>query len=139
MHQRTRDAMKKRRKPLMDSINKFNIYVDKLRSSKRPEWNVAIPSKLPIDLKELQEDPDLLEDVWISVDKSHSEPPPRWYTDVNVRRGIKAQLKLDRCDEERTRLDVEARNLIRWFEEELCTLQLAISFSDGTCDSLVFC
>src|ERR1700748_437712 len=122
MHQRTRDAMKKRRKPLIDSINKFNIYVDKLRTSRRPEWKVAIPSKLPTDLKELQEDPDLLEDVWISADKSHSEPPPRWYTDVNVRRGIKAQLKLD-----------------RWYEEELCTLELAISFSEGTYDSLVFC
>jgi hypothetical protein len=137
MHQQTRDAMKKRRKPLIDSINKFNVYVNKLRSSKRPEWNVVIPSKLPIDLKELQEDPDLLEDVWISADKSHSELPPRWNTDVNVRRGIKAQLKLDRCDEERMRLDVEAHNLIRWFEEP-CTLQLAISFSEGTCDSLVF-
>jgi hypothetical protein len=123
--------MKKRRKPLIDSIHRFNLYVDKLRSSKQPEWNIAIPSKLPVDLKELQEDPDLLEDVWIAQSKSPSDAPPKWFTDVNVRRGIKAQLKLDRCVEERMRLDFEGSNMIRWYEEELCTLLLANRLSQG--------
>jgi hypothetical protein len=36
MHQRTRDSMKKRRKPLAALIDKFNGYADKLRLLKDP-------------------------------------------------------------------------------------------------------
>src|ERR1700748_3631781 len=130
-HQRTRDSMKKRRKPLVTSIERFNAYVDKLRSLKDPQWNIAIPGKLPVDPTALQEDPDLLDDVWISTNESPESLPPRWFTDVNVRKGIKAQQKLDRCMEERERLEQEGRNLIRWFSDEFSTLKLAATLSEG--------
>jgi hypothetical protein len=84
-----------------------------------------------VDLAALQEDPDLLEDIWISPSDSRDHPPPRWFTDGNVRKEIKAQQKLDRCMEERVQLEQEGRNLIRWFSDEFATLKLAKSLSES--------
>ena len=64
-----------------------------------------------------------MEDVWIS---SSSEEPPRWLTDINVRNGIRALLKADRCMEEQRRLGYEADNLCNWFGRELTSLEVAL-------------
>lgn len=65
-----------------------------------------------------------MEDVWITRSK---EATPAWLENLDVREGIRAMLKVDRCLEERRRLGVEADNLLQWFGRELCALELAIA------------
>jgi hypothetical protein len=64
-----------------------------------------------------------MEDVW--VDQT-TGPGPRWLTDVNIRKGIRAMLKSDRCLEERRRLGLEADNLCQWFGRQLAAVTLAL-------------
>ena len=50
-----------------------------------------------------------------------------WLEDVDVREGIRAVLKMDRCLEERRRLGLEADNLCRWFGHELSAVEVALA------------
>ena len=50
----------------------------------------------------------------------------RWLEEPEVREGIRAVLKQQRCLEERRRLGIEADNLCRWFGEEICAVELAL-------------
>ncbi|KAK1217955.1 hypothetical protein PQX77_019377 [Marasmius sp. AFHP31] len=79
-----------------------------------------VPSRLPTQLASLRdmETSHLWEDVWISK----TETPPKWLVDEDIRKGIKSFLNLDRCAEERARLEKEALNLLSWFGRELQTL-----------------
>lgn len=88
----------------------------------------------------MKDDLDLYEDVWISRTET---VPPRWLTDPNLRDGIRAQHRLDRCQEERIRLYREADNLQRWYRTRHVALEAvcASSSPDGkrirystTCD-----
>ena len=64
-----------------------------------------------------------MEDVWIDQTMG---PGPRWLTNVNVCKGIRAMLKSDRCLEERRRLGLEADNLCQWFGRQLGAVTLAL-------------
>jgi hypothetical protein len=64
-----------------------------------------------------------MEDVWISPSLGEI---PRWLEDSDVREGIRAMLKLDRCCEELSRINREAENLCRWFGCELAAIELAL-------------
>jgi hypothetical protein len=46
--------------------------------------------------------------------------------DLDVRDGIRALLKWERCQEEQRRLGLEADNLCQWFGDELAALELAL-------------
>lgn len=124
LHQATRAAIKKRAPALMAGIKKYNDLCATLTSMYRPDWGIPLPEPLPNELKPLRDAPHLMQDVWIS---RPTEKVPRWLEDKNVRNGIRAQLKLDRCQEERRRLEVEAVNLMRWFGRELAAVELALS------------
>jgi hypothetical protein len=84
---------------------------------------IPVPRHLSNKLAILRDDPYLMEDVWIEM---KTGPAPRWLTDPNVRTGIRAMLKGDRCLEERRRLGLEADNLCRWFGQELAAVELAL-------------
>jgi hypothetical protein len=71
-----------------------------------------------------------MEDVWVT---STIGPGPRWLTDVNVRKGIRAMLKSDRCLEERRRLGLEADNLCAWFGRQLAAITLALKLPASKC------
>ncbi|KAG6849270.1 hypothetical protein H0H93_009877 [Arthromyces matolae] len=124
LHQATRKAISKRKPALMNAIRKFNGYCAKLASLYKAEWNIPVPEPLPLELTSLRESPLLQEDVWIA--KSEGDIP-LWLKDVQVRQGIRALLKIDRCLEERRRLGIEADNMCRWFGRELCAVQVALS------------
>jgi hypothetical protein len=64
-----------------------------------------------------------MEDVWITPSPQEI---PRWLDDPDVREGIRAMLKVDRCLEERRRLGNEADNMCRWFGRELEAIEVAI-------------
>ncbi|KAG6816073.1 hypothetical protein H0H93_008564, partial [Arthromyces matolae] len=140
LHQATRKAISKRKPALMNAIRKFNGYCVRLAALHKTEWNLPVPQPLPLDLASLRESPLLHEDVWITKSEGNL---PLWLKDAQVRQGIRALLKRDRCLEERRRLGVEADNLCRWFGRELCAIQVAlnsplINLSEPTSDSSIF-
>jgi len=81
----------------MSAIRKFNDYCALLKELYNPLYSILLPTALPTKLAELCNDQTLLEDVWIT--RSHGEIP-LWLKDGDVRSGIRALLKLDRCHEE---------------------------------------
>ncbi|EIN03646.1 hypothetical protein PUNSTDRAFT_35949, partial [Punctularia strigosozonata HHB-11173 SS5] len=51
---------------------------------------------------------------------------PRWLADENVRKGIRAMLEVDRCEEELVRLRKERTTLQEWLQDEWAALQGAL-------------
>lgn len=108
----------------MNAIRKFNGYCATLEALYKPQWGIPLPDPLPTQLAPLRDASHLMEDVWISPKAGEL---PRWLEDVDVRDGIRAMLKVDRCLEERRRLGMEADNICRWFGRELCAIEQALS------------
>jgi hypothetical protein len=124
LQQQTKKAISKRKPALMAAIRKFNNYCERLATLHQPHRPIPLPQQLPTDPFELRKGSHaLMEDVWFAPISGQT---PRWLDDANVRQGIRAMLKLDRCLEERRRLGNEADNLCRWFGRELCALELAL-------------
>ncbi|EFI27809.1 hypothetical protein CC1G_14732 [Coprinopsis cinerea okayama7 len=87
-----------------------------------------MPRELPTDLDELRDHSDIMEDVWTT----HSPlPVPKWFSSAEVRKGIRAMLKLDRCQEEVHRLGIEADNLCRWYGRQLADIEFALTQPAG--------
>ncbi|KAG2126329.1 uncharacterized protein EDB93DRAFT_1097153 [Suillus bovinus] len=123
LHQQTRKAITKRQPALMTAIRKFNSYCEQLDLLYDPSCAIPLPTPLSTKLTELHADPTLMEDVWIAPSIGEV---PRWLDDTDVRDGICALLKRDRCREEQVRLGTEADNLCRFFGQELAALELAL-------------
>jgi hypothetical protein len=107
----------------MVSIRKFNKYYKRLDELHDRSFAIPIPVPLPTKLIDLRNDPTLLEDVWITPSTGQI---PRWLEDQDVREGIRALLKHDRCLEEQRHLGKEADNMIHWFGHELAAVELAL-------------
>jgi len=131
LHQQTRKAISKRKPALMTAIRKFNKYCETLESLHQPSWSIPLPQPLPTELAALRDGPTLREDVWISPSCGDV---PRWLEDPDVREGIQAMLKVDRCSEERQRLRMEADNLCQWFHRELAAVELSLRTPSSTSD-----
>jgi hypothetical protein len=123
IHQYTRKAIAKRKPALMSAIRKFNKYCETLERLYKPQWNIPLPQPLPTTLSSLRDGHLLMEDVWISP---ISEDIPRWLEDLDVREGIRAMLKKERCIEESRRLGLESDNMCRWFGKEYLVVELAL-------------
>ena len=87
------------------------------------DWNIPLPLRLPTKLAELRDHSNLMEEVWVSTSETKNQP---WLDNPNVRAGIRAMIKLDRCIEEQRRLGYEADNMCAWFRRELGAVELAI-------------
>ncbi|KAK1233976.1 hypothetical protein PQX77_002834 [Marasmius sp. AFHP31] len=120
LHQITRNSINRRVAAFEALIRKFNQHVTYLEENHQDGYQVPVPSRLPMQLQLLRdmETSHLWEDVWISK----METPPRWLVDEDVCKGIRSFLNLDRCAEERARLETEATNLLSWFTHELQAL-----------------
>ncbi|KIO09804.1 hypothetical protein M404DRAFT_130054 [Pisolithus tinctorius Marx 270] len=129
LHQQTRKAIAKRQPALMSAIRKFNKYCERLAELYDASSGIPLPSPLPTKLAELRNDQSLLEDVWVTPSVGEI---PRWLEDVDVREGIRAVLKSDRCLEEQWRLGMEADHMCRWFGRELCAIELAIRLPENS-------
>ncbi|KAG1787714.1 hypothetical protein EV424DRAFT_1476683 [Suillus variegatus] len=123
LHQQTRKAIAKRQPALMAALRKFNAYCERLEALYDPHCGIPLPTPLPTKLTDLCNDQSLMEDIWITPSTGKV---PRWLDDQDVRDGICAMLKRDRCVEEQQRLGLEADNLCRWFGDELSALELAL-------------
>jgi hypothetical protein len=114
----------------MAAIRKYNSYCKILEEVQPTDKDIPVPRPLPTDLTELRNgNSDLMEDVWITP---MADKKVRWLEEPDVRKGIHAMLKQQRCVEERRRLGTEADNLCRWFGEEICALELALQRSECT-------
>lgn len=107
----------------MAALRKFNAYCERLEALYDPHCGIPLPTPLPTKLTDLRNDQSLMEDIWITPSTGKV---PRWLDDQDVRDGIRAMLKRDRCVEEQQRLGLEADNLCRWFGDELSALELAL-------------
>lgn len=107
----------------MAALRKFNAYCERLEALYDPHCGIPLPTPLPTKLTDLRNDHSLMEDIWITPSTGKV---PRWLDDQDVRDGIRAMLKRDRCVEEQQRLGLEADNLCRWFGDELSALELAL-------------
>ncbi|KZP13887.1 hypothetical protein FIBSPDRAFT_669407, partial [Athelia psychrophila] len=122
-HQRTRQAITRRKPALLRAIHTFNRYCAQLADLHDPLWAIPLPQPLPTNLAALQDTSDLMEDVWIS---RRQEDMPRWLAETSVREGIRAMLKKDGCLYERRRLGRESDSLCRWLGNELTAVELAV-------------
>ena len=113
---------------LMAAIQKFNKYCDALVALSDPAANIPLPRHLKTDLSIFQDDPYLMEDVWVHPS---TEAAPLWLTDTKVWKGIRAMLKIDWCTEERCHLGIEADNLCQCFGRELTAVELSIQTTVG--------
>lgn len=125
LHQLTRKAIENRQPALMAAIERFNTHRAQLVKFIKPEWGIVLPRELPVNLTELRDHSDLMEDVWLTP-ATGGAPPPRWLESVDVRRGIRAMLTLERCQEEIVRLNLEADNMCRWYGREIASVEVAI-------------
>ncbi|KAL0062006.1 hypothetical protein AAF712_011162 [Marasmius tenuissimus] len=123
-HQIALKNMTKRKATFANSVRKFNQFCAYLETNYKQHYNIPVPRPLPVTIAALRdsETNDLWEDVWIT----NSKPPPRWLTDDNARKGIRAVLSLDRCAEERLRLSKESKNICMWFRDELFGLMVMV-------------
>jgi hypothetical protein len=108
----------------MKSIRKFNGYCEKLADLYDPASNIPLPLPLPTKLAELRDNSCLMEDIWITPSESDEILP--WLEDSDIRGGIRAMVKSDRCVEEQRRLRMESDNICRWFGRELNAVELAL-------------
>ncbi|KIN93816.1 hypothetical protein M404DRAFT_35711, partial [Pisolithus tinctorius Marx 270] len=129
LHQQTRKAIAKCQPALMSTIHKFNKYCERLTELYDASSGIPLPSPLPTKLAELRNDQSLLEDIWVTPSVGEI---PQWLEDVDVREGIRAVLKSDRCLEEQQRLGMEADHMCRWFGHELCAIELAIRLPENS-------
>ena len=123
LHQQTRGTIEKLKPELLSSIQQYNNYCKVLEDLRPPDKEIPIPRPLPVDLTQLQNNAELMEDVWI---KPMTDEKMRWLAEPDVSQGINAMLKQRQCLEERRRLNIEADNLCQWFGEELCAVELAL-------------
>jgi hypothetical protein len=115
--------MTKRTSTLNNAIENFNKERKKLVKLNKPHYRIPIPDELPTKMVDLKKCSTLMESVWVApVDKSVH----RWVHDADVREGIRALLKLDRCTEEQRRLGEEADNMLRWHRMELSAIVAAL-------------
>ena len=133
LHQATCNSITKRKPALLQALNKYNEYCGTLRKTAPPNCPLPIPKPLPQKLSELRdiETSGLMEDVWITP--SDDPQLPRWLEDIDVRRGIRALHKLDRCNKERQKLAAESDNICRWFGNKLASIEVALRLPQCKC------
>jgi len=115
----------------MAAIRKYNHYCEQLSQLHNPSQTIPLPALLPTTLVDLRNDLNLMQDVWITPS---ADKVPRWLEDIDVRNGIRALLKRERCLEERRRLGSEADNMCRWFGYELAAIHVALRQSESKFD-----
>ena len=138
MQAHTESAVKRRDPGIQTLARKYNKLVtaicELIDNGKAPARTLH-PN--PIDMESLfalDVDDDIWQDIGLE-DDSFDTQVPGWLGDESIRAGIKAQLILDRCMEERDRLSRERWTMQIWMQEEWKALEHAIA-NTGECIDL---
>jgi hypothetical protein len=118
----------KRREPgiikLAKTFNDLCKELEQLKRQGKAPRNSTVPRSIDTrGLFNLDVDDDIWQDV--GMDDGTEGLIPQWMGDEAVREGIKAFLQLDRCLEERARLQHERSAMQDWMKEEWDTIQVA--------------
>ncbi|KAK1230218.1 hypothetical protein PQX77_006705 [Marasmius sp. AFHP31] len=119
-HQLTRNSISRHVAAFEGLICKYNQHVTYLEETHKPAYGIAVPKRLPTQLASLRDME--TSHLWEDVSVTQSEDPPEYLINENTRKEIRALLNLDRCAEERVRLDAELKNLCAWYYRELQAL-----------------
>ena len=128
LHQQTWKAIVKCQPALMAAIRKYNHYCEQLSQLHDPSCAIALPSPLPTTVTNFQNDPTLMQDIWITPSVGEV---PQWLKDTDMQDGIHALIKTERCVEEQHRLGLEADNMCCWFGYELPAIHIALQQSES--------
>jgi hypothetical protein len=100
---------------------------DLIEKQLAPPGAVAPPE---IDLNKLWDinvDSEIWQDTGLLDEEDADQGPPEWLCNENVRKGIRAMLEVDRCEEELARLAKERSSLQDWLREEWAVNRVAIT------------
>ncbi|THU94094.1 hypothetical protein K435DRAFT_563197, partial [Dendrothele bispora CBS 962.96] len=132
LNEHTRDSIRRREPGISALATKYNKLCDEMATlicqKRAPNFAVA-PKKID---SETLFDLDVDEDIWqdIGLDEEDAGPPPPWLCDESARKGIRAMLELDRCEEEMARIRMNRRALQEWFVDEWEVLEKAVANTD---------
>ena len=79
-------------------------------------------------------DLDVDDDLWMDIardDRYENENLPKWLYDMPTKKGIRAMLEIQRCDEELDQLDHERGVLYSWLQVQAEQLRLASCIAQG--------
>ena len=113
----------KRKEPGIQALaRKYNKLCDELsdliKGKKAPRGAIA-PVKIDMEgLFKLDVDDDIWQDIGLTDDIDSLQNIPPWLGNENVRKGIKALLEFDRCEEEERHLISEHISMQQWMREE---------------------
>lgn len=126
INEHTQDSVKRRDPGIAELARKYNRLCEEMATiiqrQKAPRYAIA-PPKIEMDgLFALDVDDEIWLDIGLGYDDDeeheNQSSPPLWLSNDEVRKGIRALLERDRCEEERTRLVDERRAMQEWFSEE---------------------
>jgi len=115
---------------LVKSYEKLRQEMQDLIAHGDAPTGATIPNQLSI---ERLWDLDVDDDLWMDLarDGQYQDDAPRWLYDEPTKRGIRAMLDLQRCDEELERLDHEHSVMHTWLRGQREQLQLASHTAQG--------
>ncbi|EIW78899.1 hypothetical protein CONPUDRAFT_26075, partial [Coniophora puteana RWD-64-598 SS2] len=103
-------------KRLVDRYNQLCMDIRSLISKRRAPARAVVP---PLITAQQVFNLDVDNDIWQNTGLDDSSlAPPAWLSNDSVRRGIRAMLEVDRCNEEEARLLVERCRLQDWIKEQ---------------------
>ncbi|KAE9387146.1 hypothetical protein BT96DRAFT_1005404 [Gymnopus androsaceus JB14] len=124
----TEDSVKRRKPGIVKLAKEYNSLCQRMHvliSKQSAPRNAIAPEPIPLkELFRLDVDDAIWQDVGLD-DSADTGAPPQWLCDDKVRKGIKAILECDRCEEELRRLRAERSCLLEWMQEEWCVLERA--------------
>ena len=131
--------MTKRTPALLNTIRRHNDVLAEMREIlAESNDDYPLPEELPTEISKLKTThaDALLEDV-IALDPEEEAEP--WMHDPKIRAGIRAVHAIDRCREERNRLQLEEANLLGFVQQRAAAIRFAIAHNLGAyrLDSLI--
>jgi hypothetical protein len=116
---------------LLKSYEKLRHEMQNMVSQGTAPLNIKIPASMAnAKLWDLDVD----DDVWMDIAQDacfQNKGLPKWLGDIPTRRGIRAMLEVQRCDEELERLDHERARMCSWLQAQEKQLHLASCIAQG--------
>lgn len=124
LHSHVSSQVKRHEPGIMSLCNKYNalcLEMEKSIKSKEAPAGATLPPQIQKEgLFKLDVDDDIWQDIGLEDLTEDAVMPviPNWLGDEMTRKGIKALLELDRCNEEVVRLSRERCAMQEWIQEE---------------------
>jgi hypothetical protein len=130
----TKGLVRRTRKGMSTMVSRFNRYIKQMavlvNAGEAPKGAI-LPKRLNTKrLWKIDIDDVIWNDSGLDVDLEEDRPP-RWMEDTHVRKGIAALLIVDRCREEKVRLEKEIDAMLPWIKHRALVLDQAATDEKG--------